>query len=257
MTTREDDQRPASRRIADELRERISAGDLSPGVKLPSEREMAEQYETARNAAREAIRLLTDDGLVVAEHGRGVFVRRLVPLIRLGTDRYSPQHRQSGQSPFMIECAKQGKTPWFEVLGIERIQPSDGVADKLRVSAGTPSVLRRENVFYADADPVQRVTTYIPWDIAEGSELLENVIPHEYGIHGVLEDKGYVMARIREDVTARMPRPDERAYLKLSPGVPVIDVLHTSLTSEGTPYELTRFVMRADLNSIYYDVPVE
>jgi GntR family transcriptional regulator len=257
MTISQDDPRPASRRIADELRERIAAGDLSPGAKLPSERDMAEQYGTARNTAREAIRLLADDGLVIAEHGRGVFVRRPVPLIRLGNDRYSPKYRESGQSPFMIECAKQGKTARFEVLSIERIQPTGDVADRLNVSAGTRSVLRRENVFYADDDPVQRVTTYIPWEIAKGSGLEEDIVPHPYGIHGVFEDKGFVMARIQEEVTARMPRPDERTYLKLSPGVPVIDVLHTSVTSEQKPYELTRFVMRADMNGVYYDAPVE
>jgi hypothetical protein len=43
----------------------------------------------------------------------------------------------------------------------------------------------------------------------------------------------------------------------LPPGVPVLDVLHTSLDQQGQPYELTRFVMRADLSGLLYDVPVE
>src|SRR5581483_8623287 len=42
MTT--PDRRPASERIADELRQAISAGQLAPGAKLPSERELADQY---------------------------------------------------------------------------------------------------------------------------------------------------------------------------------------------------------------------
>jgi GntR family transcriptional regulator len=118
-------------------------------------------------------------------------------------------------------------------------------------------VLRRENVFYADEDPVQRVTTCVPWTIAEGTGLLEEVVPHQYGIHGVFEDQGYTMARIHEEISARMPTPDERERLHLPPGVPVIDVLHTSLGVQGRPYELTRFVMRADMNGLYYDIPVE
>jgi hypothetical protein len=32
---------------------------------------------------------------------------------------------------------------------------------------------------------------------------------------------------------------------------------HTSLDQDGQPYELTRFVMRADLTGLLYDVPVE
>jgi GntR family transcriptional regulator len=44
----------------------------------------------------------------------------------------------------------------------ERVQPPADVAERLSVSAKTKSVLRRENVFWADDDPVHRVTTYIP-----------------------------------------------------------------------------------------------
>jgi GntR family transcriptional regulator len=43
----------------------------------------------------------------------------------------------------------------------------------------------------------------------------------------------------------------------LPAGVPVIDVLHTSLDQDGRAYELTRFVMRSDMTGLYYDTPVE
>jgi GntR family transcriptional regulator len=252
-----EDRQPPSRVIADQLRHQIESGELAPGARLPSERELAAQYGTARNTAREAVRLLSDAGLVIAEHGRGSFVRPDAPLIRLGNDRYSTKYRETGLSPFLLECAKQGKTGRFEVLGIERVQPPPEVAERLKVSPKTKSVLRRENVFYADDDPVHRVTTYIPWPIAEGTGLLQEEVPHPYGIHGVLEDRGHVMTRMREEVTARMPHPDEIRYLKLRPGVPVIDVWHTSLDQDGEPYELTRFVMRTDMTGLLYDAPVE
>jgi DNA-binding GntR family transcriptional regulator len=71
------------------------------------------------------------------------------------------------------------------------------------------------------------------------------------------EDHGHVMTRIREEVSARMPRPEERRDLRLPPGGPVLDMLHTSLDQQGHPYEPTRFVMRADLTGLLYDVPVE
>jgi GntR family transcriptional regulator len=239
------------------LRQDIESGKLAPGDKLESERDLATRYGTARNTAREAIRILTDAGLVRAEHGRGVYVRTNQPLIRLGNDRYSPRYRDTGLSPFLIECAKQGKTGRFEVLSIERVTPPPDVAARLNISDKTASALQRENVFWADDDPVQRVTTYVPWSIAKGTGLLQEEIPHQYGIHGVFEDKGHVMARIREEVNARMPRSDEVRYLRLPAGVPVIDVLHTSVDQDGEPYEVTRFVMRGDMTGLFYDVPVE
>jgi len=54
-----------------------------------------------------------------------------------------------------------------------------------------------------------------------------------------------------------MPRPEESRYLQLQPGVPVIDVLHTSIDQHGKPYELTRFVMRGDMTGLLYDAPIE
>lgn len=252
-------QRPPqpSRQVAEALRRAIETGELAPGARLPSERDLARQYGIARNTAREAIRLLSDAGLVTAEHGRGVFVRREAPLLRLGSDRYSHKYRGSGLSPFLLECAKQGKTGRFEVLSIDRVVPPAAVAQALGVAADGPSVVARENVFYADADPVHRVTTYIPWDMAEGTSLLDPEVDHPYGIHGVLEDRGHVMTRQQEQVNARMPRADEVQHLQLPAGVPVLDVFHTSIDQDGQPYELTRFVMRADLTGLFYDTPVE
>ena len=246
-----------SRTIAEAIRNKIESGELPPGAQLPSERDLASTYGTARNTAREAIRILSDAGLVITDHGKGSFVRPQVQLIRLGNDRYSPRHRDTGLSPFLLECAKQGKTGRFEVLSIDRMQPPPEVAERLAVSARTKSVLRRENVFYADDDPVNRVTTYIPWTIAKGTGLLKDEVPHQFGIHGILEDRGHVMTRLREEVSARMPRPEETRLLHLRPGVPVLDVWHTSVDEKGEPYELTRFVMRGDMTGLLYDVPVE
>jgi GntR family transcriptional regulator len=252
-----DDQTAASRKIADDFAAQIDSGALPPGAKLPSDRTLVQTYGVARNTVQAAMRLLAEAGMVVKEHGRGVFVRHPFPLIRLGNDRYSPKYRESGLSPFLIECERAGKHGRFEVLSIDRVQPPRDVAEQLRVAEDAPSVLRRENVFWADEDPVYRVTTYVPWTIAEGTGLVEAEVPHPYGIHGVLEDQGYPMARLHDVATARMPTLAEKAALRLPSGVPVLDLLHVSLRADGEPYEATRFVMRADMSALIYDVPVE
>ncbi len=252
-----DDQAVASRRIADEFAAKIEAGELAPGTKLPSERTLVTAYGVARNTVQAAMRLLAEAGMVVAQHGRGVFVRSPEPLIRLGSDRYSPKYRDSGLSPFLIECERAGKRGRFEVLSIDRGTPPHDVADRLGVDEHSPSVLCRENVFWADDDPVYRVTTYVPWTIAEGTGLLEAEVPHPYGIHGVLETQGYPMARLEDSAVARMPTLAERTALRLAPGVPVLDLLHVSVRADGQPYEATRFVMRGDMSSLTYNVPVE
>jgi GntR family transcriptional regulator len=54
-----------------------------------------------------------------------------------------------------------------------------------------------------------------------------------------------------------MPTPDEAGALSMPPGVPLIEVLHTSMDDWKRPFEVTRFVMRADLNGLDYDMPIE
>ena len=67
--------RTPSRQVAAALRAAIESGELGPGDKLPSERDLAATHQIARNTAREAVRQLSEAGLVDAQHGRGVFVR--------------------------------------------------------------------------------------------------------------------------------------------------------------------------------------
>ncbi|RKR92356.1 GntR family transcriptional regulator [Micromonospora pisi] len=259
MTERpEPDKRPASRRIADDLRAAIDRGELRADARLPSERELSMTYGTARNTAREAISILQSEGLVVAQHGRGVFVRKRWPLIRLGASRYSRRLRQeTGLSPFRIEVSRQGRAPRTECRSVTRERPPLDVADRLSLDPATSEVVRRENWYYADEEPVQLGVTYIPVDIAGDSVLATEKTLGTGSIYARFEDLGYPIARIREEVSARMPSTDESARLAVPPGVPIIEVLHTGYDAEGRPFEVTRFTMRGDLNGLDYEMPIE
>ncbi|MBI1757826.1 MAG: GntR family transcriptional regulator [Actinobacteria bacterium] len=257
MSQPEREQLP-SRRIADALRQSIEARTFRPGDRLPSERELAATYQTARNTAREAIGLLQAEGLVDVQHGRGAFVRRQAPMIRLGADRYSNRvRRETGLSPFRAEAQRQGKTARVEVPEIGRTIPPRDVADRLGVADDEPSVVQRVNLYFADDEPVQLGTTYIPWTIAEGSVLATEAKTGTGSIYSRFEELGHQITRAREEITARMPRPAETVALAIPPGVPVIEVLHTGIDQDGRAFEVTRFVMRADLNGLDYNLPVE
>jgi DNA-binding GntR family transcriptional regulator len=64
--------------VAEDIRERILAGDLVPGDPL-REAELAAAFGVARNTVREGLRLLTQGGLATHEVHRGVTVRRYTP----------------------------------------------------------------------------------------------------------------------------------------------------------------------------------
>jgi GntR family transcriptional regulator len=45
--------------------------------------------------------------------------------------------------------------------------------------------------------------------------------------------------------------------LKVTAGLPVLDVLHTSYDDTGRAFEVTRFVIRADIATLDYELVVE
>lgn len=80
--------------ICDRVRGQIANGKLRPGDKLPSERDLAEQFKVSRTAVREALRSLENSGLVKLQkgakggafiiEGKHTFTRSLEDMVSLG-----------------------------------------------------------------------------------------------------------------------------------------------------------------------------
>ena len=66
-------------RVADSILKRIVSGELSPGDRLPSERELGEQFRVSRTVVREAVRMLTGRGVVSVRPGSGICVAAVDP----------------------------------------------------------------------------------------------------------------------------------------------------------------------------------
>jgi DNA-binding FadR family transcriptional regulator len=62
------------RQIADQLAELVRRGEFKPGDRLPSERDLSQQFNVSRASVREALIALEIDGLVDVRVGLGVFV---------------------------------------------------------------------------------------------------------------------------------------------------------------------------------------
>jgi DNA-binding FadR family transcriptional regulator len=62
------------RQIADQLAELIRRGEFKAGARLPSERDLSQQFNVSRASVREALIALEIDGLVDVRVGLGVFV---------------------------------------------------------------------------------------------------------------------------------------------------------------------------------------
>ncbi|MFJ4964404.1 GntR family transcriptional regulator [Streptomyces sp. NPDC088729] len=61
-------------RVLDALRADIASGKLRAGDRIPSEADLCERHQVARETARRAVRVLRERGVVRTEWGRGSFV---------------------------------------------------------------------------------------------------------------------------------------------------------------------------------------
>lgn len=65
---------PLFLRVADQIERYVEGNGLSPGDRLPGERELCELLGVSRTSVREALRSLQTRGVVGVHHGKGVFV---------------------------------------------------------------------------------------------------------------------------------------------------------------------------------------
>ncbi len=63
-----------AQRVVAGLKDKIFAGDLPPGLRLPSETELVDEFGVSRTVVREAVTRLRAEGLVETFQGRGSFV---------------------------------------------------------------------------------------------------------------------------------------------------------------------------------------
>ena len=61
-------------RIVQDVRDKIRSGELPPGAKLPSTRELTDEYEVAPGTVQRALTELRTEGLIYSHQGRGSFV---------------------------------------------------------------------------------------------------------------------------------------------------------------------------------------
>jgi len=65
---------PLYEQVVDDIIQKIIDEGLVDGTKIPSERDMSEQFGVSRVVIREAMKVLVKNGMVVVEPGRGTFI---------------------------------------------------------------------------------------------------------------------------------------------------------------------------------------
>jgi GntR family transcriptional regulator len=243
--------RAVFRQIADHLRVAIERGRLAENEQIPSETKLTAHYGVARMTVRHAIGVLQSEGLVLAEHGRGVFVRPRPPVRRLASDRFARRNREQGKAAFIAEAEQAGSAPDVDSIAIREERPSRDISGRLGT---TRKVLARRRRYLLDGQPVETAASYIPLDIARGTPIADTN-PGPGGIYARLEEAGHTLDHFDEEIRARMPTPAETRALRLAPGVPVFHLIRTAYDNRGRAVEVCDTIMAADAYVLSYSLP--
>ncbi|MFI6705358.1 GntR family transcriptional regulator [Nonomuraea sp. NPDC050478] len=241
------------KQIADHLRDAIERGTLEPGAKVPSEAKLMAHYGVARMTIRNALQVLQAEGLTVAEHGRGVFVRSRPPVRRLAADRFARRHREEGKAAFIAETEGLGGEPSVDSLQISEAEPPAHVAERLGLGK-RDKVLVRSRRYLINGHPVETAVSYLPASIARGTRIADpNTGPG--GIYARLEEMGHRLDHFDEEVRSRMPMRAEVKALRLAPGTPVLHLVRTAYAEDGRAVEVCDTVMSSDAYVLSYQLP--
>jgi GntR family transcriptional regulator len=182
-------------------------------------------------------------------------VRSLPPVRRLSYDRFARRHRDAGKAAYLAEMESEHRQPRVEIIRVGREPVPEDAARRLGLEPGEP-VLVRARRYFADDFPMEIATSYVPWRLAEGTAMTEPN-PGPGGIYARLEERGHILASLTEEVSARMPTPEEARALRLAPGVPVLHLIRTATDEDALPVEVCDTVMAADRYVLSYALPAE
>ena len=225
-----------------------SSGSLPPGEKLPSESSLTQQFKVSQGTIRQALAILRGEGLVVAEHGRGVFVRSRPKTRRLAHDRFARRHREQGKAAYLAEAEQENTSPRVDVFYVGPEKAPAEFARRLSVKAGsrvgeTPPVSQAMS-----SRPSSRRRTS-PGTSPRYTPMTEEN-PGPGGVYARIEESGHTLQRFTEDVAARMPTPEEVKALRLPPGTPVLTLVRVAYDSDGRAVEVCDTVMSADHRTV-------
>ena len=225
--------KPLHASIAEHLAAAVSSGSLTPGARLPPERQLAATLGVSRMTVRQALGDLERDGLVRRVVGRsgGTFVcEKEAADAVIGANGISAAlRRAAGASHAELvsaEIESAGKRT-AAALGLGRNERVVIIV-RLRLAGGKPLAVERSTL------PARLFPDIEDMDLA-GS--LYDLMDVGFGLRPV---------RAVERLEAAEARPSDARTLGAKRGTPVLLVERTGYAADGTPVEFARDRFRGD-----------
>ncbi|GAA3759593.1 GntR family transcriptional regulator [Plantactinospora mayteni] len=205
---------PPYQQITQHFRDLIRSGELRDGDRLPSARQLVEQWGVAHATAAKVLATLRAEGLVkTTSGGAGGTVVNVQDVGRSPRDRALSARRRGRIYP-PGEHAR--------IVSAELVDAPEHVAAALGVESGSP-VIRRHRVTYREEIPVSASTSWYPGALAEVAPGLLSTDRLKQGTPGYIEQQtGRVARHGRDQFTAALADAAVAADLGVGEGSPVL-----------------------------------
>jgi len=216
-------------------------GTLSPGDRVPSERDLSTKLDVSGITVKRALNELEQDGLVQRIQGRGSFIARPRKIL-LGLERlYS----------LTTVAQERGMTPTRKCLELSSIPATENIANQLQVEIGEP-VAKLIRLRLVDAIPLAVDTSYMPLahfpgilDIDFDEHSLYDVMTNTYNTEPI---------RAREYLEPTLINKTEAELLEIQEGSPAMLLARLAYGTDDTPLEFNKSIVRGDMCRFYIDM---
>lgn len=219
--------------LSEIIRSQIKADLYVPEGKLPSERELCENYGVSRTVVRQALNELEVDNLIKRQKGKGTFLTK---------EKISEGLVQK-LTGFYQDMVERGLLPETKVY-YQRVVPADQIiARYLEVQVGS-EIVEIKRLRSINSEPILLVNTYIPLSLVPN---LENVDLTNQSLYAILDsDYGITISRGRRLIEAVLATEEEAELLGINPGDPLIMLDSVSYSDTGHVIEYYHAVHRGD-----------
>ena len=218
--------------ILDQIQQKL----IKPGTQLPSEAELAQQYQVSRITAKRALDDLVKQGWAYRQQGRGTFVAQ------------TRIRDISGFGSFSEDIKARGLVPGSQVLLFEEIEPEPDVRERLHLAEGEHVYLLKR-LRLANDEPVAVETAYLPCRFFPG---LVNENLTNKSLYSILTEKYQIVPTWADaEIEAREATKEEASLLKLGRKKSVLAARRVTFAANYDVIETVDSVYRGDRFTLY------
>ena len=233
---------PKYAQVVTEIKRRIERGTYPPGSLLPSEHQLVTEFGVSRPTIVRSRAALRQDGRIDTQQGTGRFVRGRPALA--DAERTRPAHG-------VLDLAEAELSGELVQAGVKLAPPH--VVELLGLSAGARAFVRQRLISDED-EPVELVSSWVPLEVAAGTELASADLLGESLRQHLRARKKIRLDHAVEQITARHPSSEEAALLRIGPDAPVLSVIVTAYDAAARSIQVSDLVLpgqRHELRDAY------